>query len=246
MNWPIWREVEDILGIEGISPIVAVIPANEDPSLSIQPANHAFWDDVRKWQSRGWTIGLHGFRHHYDSVDGGIIGKNRYSEFAGHPEEVQAAKISQALSVFRREGVNPDLWVAPGHSFDRTTLRVLRREGVPVVSDGLFLYPGLDREGTFWIPQQLSDFESRPCGVWTVCLHPNWWVPGQVAEFRRNVQRYHTRLVGCKNVLELYAARRLDWKDAITERCLRTRRDAAASARRLWPGRHVAAVRDIS
>src|SRR3954454_5834199 len=89
MNWAMWRAIEDILIDAHINPILAVIPANQDSKLHIQPPHKMFWDEVRKWQFRGWTIGLHGYRHLYDSGDSGLIGKNRYSEFAGVCREEQ-------------------------------------------------------------------------------------------------------------------------------------------------------------
>lgn len=240
MNWPVWREVEEILVRADISPILAVIPANEDPTLQFQPPNEMFWDEVRRWQSRGWTIGLHGFRHAYDSTDSGLIGKNRFSEFAGIPKEMQGERIGGALEVFCREGVRPDLWIAPAHSFDQTTLESLREHGLPCVSDGFFLYPGLDRRGTFWVPQQLSDFKSALFGVWTICLHPNWWTAARLDEFRKGVERYRGRFLTFGDVFRRYSTRRLDWRDRTTSELLGAQMKARRTARRLWPRREVA------
>jgi predicted deacetylase len=246
MNWAMWRAIEDILIDAHINPILAVIPANQDSKLHIQPPNKMFWDEVRNWQSRGWTIGLHGYRHLYDSDDSGLIGKNRYSEFAGVCREEQTNRIIRALAIFHQEGVWPDLWVAPAHSFDQTTLALLRDHDVGVVSDGLFLYPGLDRQGTFWIPQQLSDFKSASFGIWTICLHPNWWTSAHLTGFKKDVEHYRDRIVSCHDVLRQYATRHLDWQDAITSKFLRAKREMRRTARQWWPRRDSVPVRAMS
>src|ERR1700676_5179596 len=62
MDWKIWNEVETILVEEGIKPILAVIPDNQDETLHDAEPNRHFWDRVRSWQTRGWTIGLHGYQ----------------------------------------------------------------------------------------------------------------------------------------------------------------------------------------
>jgi len=51
------------------------------------------------------------------------LGLNSFSEFAGLPEEEQEAKISSTIAIFRANGVNPDLWIALGHSFNETTIK---------------------------------------------------------------------------------------------------------------------------
>ena len=68
--------------------------------------------------------------------------------------------------------MRPDAWVAPGHSFDATTVRVLRESGIDVVSDGFFARRIRHLDVT-WIPQQLWRFRRMPAGLWTVCLHAN-------------------------------------------------------------------------
>ena len=83
MNWTVWRQVEEALVEEGVEPILAVVPDNRDPNLTFDWPEPRFWDRVRQWQARGWTIGMHGYHHRYETEDAGIVGRNRYSEFAG-------------------------------------------------------------------------------------------------------------------------------------------------------------------
>jgi predicted deacetylase len=171
MDWKIWNEVETILVEEGIKPILAVIPDNQDETLHDAEPNRHFWDRVRSWQTRGWTIGLHGYQHRYVTQDPGILGLRHYSEFAGLPLNEQQAKLVKALEIFRREGLRPKVWIAPAHSFDANTLLALASLGIRTISDGFALYPHRDSQGTFWIPQQLGKLRPVPSGVWTLCIH---------------------------------------------------------------------------
>jgi predicted deacetylase len=147
MNWSVWRQVEEILIRFEVKPILAVIPDNQDEKLRICGPNKAFWDEVRGWQARGWTIGLHGYQHLYETRNAGLIGINKFSEFSGLTYAEQLSKLRKALEIFERERVVPDIWVAPAHSFDRTTLRALCDLGIRRVSDGFSLYPHLDSSG---------------------------------------------------------------------------------------------------
>src|SRR5712664_3650155 len=215
MNWSVWRQVEEILVQFEVKPILAVIPDNQDEKLRVCELNNGFWDEVRGWQARGWTIGLHGFQHLYTTRDGGLIGINKYSEFSGLSYAEQESKIRQALDIFQRECVVPDLWVAPGHSFDRTTIRVLFELGIRRLSDGFSLYPHLDCDGMMWVPQQLWRLRKMPFGLWTVCLHLNPWTGEDVARFRFEVQKFVAGLTDCSSVVATYPDRRSNALDPI-------------------------------
>src|SRR5712692_12017049 len=104
MNWAVWRAVEDVLVRYNISPLLAVVPDNQDPHLQITPARVDFWDCVRRWQALGWTIGLHGYRHSYVTRESGLLGINSFSEFAGLPEAGELA-----------EGINAQQPTFAGH-----------------------------------------------------------------------------------------------------------------------------------
>lgn len=213
MNWTVWREVEEILTGAGISPMLAVIPDNRDPELMAEPARVAFWEEVRGWQRRGWAIGLHGYQHRYVTHCAGIVGRNRYSEFAGLPYAAQLAKLRSALAIFARQGVRPDVWIAPAHSFDGNTLDALAECGLRAISDGYSVLPHTDARGMFWIPQQLGRFRSLPTGVWTVCHHHNAWGGEELRQFRGEIERYGGRVRGFEEVVRRYAGRREKWLD---------------------------------
>ncbi len=203
-----WAPIEEVLVECGIRPIVAVVPDNQDPSLVAGPTDLDFWSRVRRWQDMGWAIGLHGYQHCYETRDPGIVGLNHFSEFAGLPESVQERKISNALSLLNAQGVQPKVWVAPGHSFDGVTLGVLKAAGIRTVSDGMFLYPHVDSRGMLWVPQQMWRFRPMPFGVWTVCVHHNSWTDQQASAFCAVLRRYRSRIVSLDDVIELYRSRK--------------------------------------
>jgi len=213
MNWPIWDRVEQTLIDQDIQPIVAVIPNNQDPALNVHPFQAHFWDCVRRWQSIGWTIGLHGYSHVYVGTDAGLVGKAHKTEFAGQPYEDQELKLRRAVDVFRREGVHPDVWVAPSHSFDENTIIVLKRLGIGIISDGFFLYPGLDDNEVFWLPQQISTLRSRPLGVWTACFHINRWTEDEVQSFALSVRTHRKQISSVPYLTAVYEGRRLSRLD---------------------------------
>ena len=207
MNWRVWAEIESILVEQQIIPLLAVVPDNRDQKLAVAPAHSAFWEQVRKWQARGWTIGLHGYQHIYMTKNPGIVGIQRRSEFAGLPAKVQEDKLRNAAEIFRREGIEARAWIAPGHSFDWNTVEALKKVGITVISDGFALAPH-DLGGAFWVPQQLWRFRWRPFGLWTVCCHHNSWSGRDVSQFRQAVKRYRDQITNLSAVTSVYRNRK--------------------------------------
>ena len=195
MDWSIWNELEAALIDCGVAPILAVVPDNRDPKLQVDPPAADFWERVRGWQARGWTIALHGFQHVYVTGESGLLGMNRRSEFAGlgYPEQLQ--KLRSGLAIFAREGVRAEAWIAPAHSFDATTLEALAALGLRVISDGMAWSPFLDPAGNAWVPQQFARMRPMPCGVWTFCYHANHMSPDAVRTFKRQLARLAPRMI---------------------------------------------------
>jgi predicted deacetylase len=201
-----------------------VVPDNRDPNLTFDWPEPRFWRRVRRWQAQGWTIGLHGYHHRYETGDAGIVGRYRCSEFAGLSRAAQRRKIAAALDVFAQEGVAPEVWVAPAHSFDAITLEELAEQGVRFVSDGYSLLPHLDARGLLWVPQQLGGFRRMPFGLWTVCLHHNRWTAAEVFEFRERLKQYRARIANFRQVVETYAERQPRLADRLSSESIRLAR----------------------
>ena len=186
-----WHSIEKILNEANIKPIVAVIPNNKDHTLNRKPPNEFFWDMIKQWKGNGWTIAMHGYEHLYHRVDSRklILPFYNRSEFAGLSLNSQREKIRKSRAIFKANGVEPTIWVAPSHSFDDLTLQALFLE-VPfrLVSDGIAIRP-YHYKGFDFVPQQLWSLVAKSYGTWTVCLHPDTMTSEQIEEFRVSLMR---------------------------------------------------------
>ena len=211
MNWKVWREIEALLIEQQIKPVLAVVPDNKDPTLQVDPAVNDFWEHVRRWQDRGWTIALHGFQHRYVTKEAGLVALRKKSEFAGLPAEEQQRKLERGLEIFDREGITPKVWIAPGNSFDAVTVSLLPKFGVEIVCDGYFRFPFVCPQEMIWVPQQLFEFRPAPSGVWTVCFHHNHWNALEARQFQMNLERYRGELSSLDEALGANRVRKSRW-----------------------------------
>jgi predicted deacetylase len=216
MNWRVWDETEAFLCREGIQPMLAVVPDNQDNDLRVSPVNADFWNRAREWQHRGWTIGMHGWQHRFVTTNAGILQVNAYSEFAGLSEPEQRRKLRSGAEIFSEQGIVSSLWIAPAHSFDAATLQLLPEFGFRCISDGYSSFPFLDDSGMLWIPQQLWSFRWRPFGVWTICFHINRWTDSSLSAFKENVARFRKAITDFTAVTSEYGTRRESFVDALS------------------------------
>lgn len=201
MNWVIWEQIEAILSRHNIKPILAVVPDNKDPKLGTSNYTPDFWERVRCWQSAGWSIGLHGYQHVYETNYAGIVGHNNYSEFAGLPYSTQRNKLLKAIEIFKREGLLTNLWIAPAHSFDITTVRILAELEINVISDGYYRRP-VQNLGSIWIPQQIWRFRPFISGLWTVCYHHNNWRQLDISRFESDISTFARSITSLTSILD--------------------------------------------
>ncbi len=167
-----WQPFLAIIERYGIRPILAVIPDNRDPQLELDEPDPEFWPRMRALETAGATIGLHGYRHLCQSRAPSLLPFHRATEFAGVPGDTQRQWIRAGLAILRGHGLSPSIWVAPRHGFDLVTLRVLREEGIALLSDGLARLPFV-RHGLTWLPQQLWAPQQKTTGLWTILIHAN-------------------------------------------------------------------------
>lgn len=197
-----WDAIEKILDEHDIKPIVAVIPNNEDPEIKIDEYDDAFWNKINNWQDKGWHIAMHGYNHFYVSRESGLIPINKQSEFAGIHVETQREKIRAGGRILNDKKIKPQIWVAPSHTFDENTLKVLKEEtGIMVISDGLAFYP-YSEKGFFWLPQQLWRLKKKFFGIWTVCFHPNVMNFNEIKNMEKFLNRYKNDFIN--DIDELY------------------------------------------
>jgi len=167
-----WLRLAALIHEFRLRPILAVVPDNRDPGLCAGEHDESFWKRMRAMEQTGAAIALHGYRHRAESRGRSLVPLHRDSEFAGVSALTQRNWIRTGLEILRTRGLNPILWAAPRHGFDRNTLEALRAEGISILSDGFAGRP-FSRGGFTWIPQQLWGPVDKHRGLWTICLHPN-------------------------------------------------------------------------
>ena len=190
-----WMIIEKILDDNNVKPIVAVIPKNEDKSICYSSYNNNFWDLVRVWDNKGWSIAMHGYKHLFHKVDRNKLIFPFYdrSEFGGLSLQSQKEKIRNSVRIFKKNKIMPTVWISPAHCFDHNTLKALNEEtNIRLISDGIGLNPYSYR-GFYFIPQQLWEIKRRLFGIWTVCLHPDTMTEKEILSFQKNLSSLSKR-----------------------------------------------------
>jgi hypothetical protein len=169
-----WEDALGMLTSYAVKPIVAIIPANQDPELFVRPMALDFWEKARSWALDGCMIALHGYSHVLRPSSAGLVPVHRFSEFVGLPIDEQRRRIRAGVRILEDNGLEPRAWVAPAHGFDSATLEALRAESrIRVISDG-FMRRAVYRWDFVWLPQQLwRPPRDMKKGLWTICIHPN-------------------------------------------------------------------------
>ena len=107
MNWDLMERCEALLDEFNIKPVVGVIPSNKDEELLNYPNKNNFWEIVRNWQSKNWSVAMHGYTHVYDKETNkkDYFGYGGKSEFFDHSYEEQILRIRKGLKIFRDSNV---------------------------------------------------------------------------------------------------------------------------------------------
>lgn len=168
-----WTRMEDILNKYGIRPMIGIVPENLDDKLKQSPYDNSFWTKARKWQSKGWTLALHGLNHIYHKSKGGLNPLWDRSEFVGLSYDEQFAKLTAGKSILENNGLNIEWFFAPSHTFDANTIIALKTIGIHRISDTIALKPYRDSEMVY-VPQIGGKCRRMLWGgVYTFCFHPN-------------------------------------------------------------------------
>lgn len=191
-----WECIEDILDEYGIMPLVGIVPHNEDDNLIRSFEDEDFWEKVNGWVRKGWSIALHGYNHCYTSKTAGINPFWHRSEFAGLPLDAQKEKIRTGVAILRKNGINPQFFFAPSHTFDRNTIEALRTESdIRIISDTIGRYPYQD-DGFFFIPQIVGHCTEMPfSGIYTFCFHPNTMKEANFQSLESFIRKHHSEFI---------------------------------------------------
>lgn len=218
-----WNRMEKILNSYSIKPIVGVIPNNQDPSMvKVYKKNNDFWKKVKQWQNNGWIIAMHGYNHVYITNDGGINPIQNRSEFAGVSLKKQEDKIKNGIEIFKSNGIIPDVFFAPSHTFDKNTLLALKKNSdIRIISDTIANDIYFEND-FYFLPQQSGRVRKLPFKFVTFCYHPNTMCDSDFDELENFIKENRNKFNGLdiknltkrnKNILDkflslLYFARR--------------------------------------
>ncbi|MBO5472255.1 MAG: DUF2334 domain-containing protein [Lachnospiraceae bacterium] len=186
-----WERAERILMERGIAPLLGVVPDNRDSNLNREdkPEEEVFWTFIRECQEKGYVLALHGCHHVYDTDQGGMFPLNTFSEFAGHSYEKQLERLSHGKEILEKHGIRTELFMAPAHSYDKNTLKALKRIGITKLTDGFGTRPYEYCGMTFYpIAHHLEKQWDKP-GYTTLVLHTNTMEEKDFERLERIVSR---------------------------------------------------------
>ncbi len=185
-----WDRIEKLLDKYGIKPLVGIIPLCKDVDFEKYTEDIEFWSKrVPEWQEKQWTLAMHGYKHVFSTNSGGANPVNLKSEYAGLSYEEQKRKIEEGVSVLRNNGIEPKVFFAPAHTFDRNTVRALLEvSDIRVISDTPANKPYC-RWGMTFIPQQSGKVRKLPFHTTTYCYHPNSMTDKDFEELEEFIRR---------------------------------------------------------
>ena len=175
MDWEKFERFKAILDKHEVKPLIGVVPDNKDPKLQINAPRKDFWEYVKELQKEGWVVAMHGLTHVYSTREGGMFPIGDKSEFAGNPYEKQDAMIREGKRLLKSNGVITDFFMAPSHSYDRNTLKALKKNGFSKVTDGFGKRP-YEMDGLVFYPISVSrrdTLKSKEDGIVTFVFHAN-------------------------------------------------------------------------
>lgn len=195
MNWHKFNMFKEILDELNIKPLIGVVPNNEDELLHIEDNNREFWKIISELQKNGWIVAMHGVRHQYSTKNGGLFPLNHFSEFAGVPFDKQREEIRFGKEIFAKNGIVTSIFMAPGHTFDKHTVKALLENGFTSITDGFGKKP-FYRKGLIYYPialQRSKVFADSSEGVNTLVYHLNTMTEEQILKegelLKNNIDR---------------------------------------------------------
>ena len=203
MNWDLMNKCEKLFDKYQIKPILGVIPLNEDSELKTWPLNKSFWESVRRWQSKGWEIAMHGCHHLYkvETNKKDIFNYGGKSEFFGEDLSVQVNKIKSGKNKFNSEQIKIRSFFAPNHTYDKNTFQDLKKNEIFNVIDGYGLMP-YKKFGMVFIPQLFYKEILIPFGIQCTQIHLNYWKDKDFEIFENFIEKNRKKSITFDEVLD--------------------------------------------
>ena len=190
---------------------MGVIPNNKDKDLLIYPKKENFWQVVKKWQSKGWEIAMHGYNHIYDKDTNkkDFFKYGGKSEFCGHSLSNQSNKIKKGLEIFRKNNIKIRSFFSPNHTYDLNTFEALKLSGINEVIDGYGLKPYFENNIKFF-PQLFYKPFFLPFGLQTTQIHLNYWTEKEFHKFSQLISKNCKKIISYDEALKLVSNKTSD------------------------------------
>lgn len=202
MAWSKFSNIEKTMVDLDIKPIMGVVPLNKDAQLVAEPRREDFWSVVKGWRANGWTIAQHGYTHEYVTTHPGILKINQISEFSDLPYEEQYRKLKAGKEILNAHEVWQPVFMAPAHSFDKSTISALASLGFKSLTDGYGVYPYMI-ENMRALPQLFSAPIHFGFGIYTFCMHVNAMTIEQINKIDSFLRKNHHRFVSFDEALAM-------------------------------------------
>lgn len=155
----------------GITGLLGIVPDCKDSNLNRENEDTMFWSKIQGLKDRGWIIAMHGYQHVLDKTSKSLVSGGLNTEFSSKNYEEQITILSKGLEVMKSKGLFTDVFFAPAHSYDKTTIYALRDLGFKYMSDGRSKYC-YNRYGMKFIPCRVYGYPMFPSGIVTLAIHP--------------------------------------------------------------------------
>ena len=196
MDWAKFLRFKELCDLYQVKPLIGIVPKNEDQNLCIDPPREDFWAYIRALQKDGWMVAQHGYTHVYMTKEAGIFPLNPFSEFAGveYSEQYEALRLGQ--NILKEHGIETDIFMAPGHSYDKYTLKALENLKFWRITDGFGKRPYIRNNMVFYpISYSQSSALRAKNGYTTFVVHTNVMEEKDFQRYEQMFKTYKDRLI---------------------------------------------------
>ncbi len=204
MDWKKFLRFKELCDLYQVKPLIGIVPKNEDKALQIDAPRADFWDYIRQLQKEGWLIAQHGYTHVYATKEAGLFPLNGFSEFAGveYSEQYEAIKLGQ--DIFREHGIETDIFMAPGHSYDKHTFKALQNLNYWRITDGFGKRPYFRHNMIFYpISHSQKSALKAKSGYTTFVVHTNTMNDNDFKRYKHLFRKYQGRFVSYSELFQI-------------------------------------------
>lgn len=206
MDWKSFDAFVEMFKKYGIKPLLGIVPCNRDLKLAIDPPDPDFYKKMTALQQEGYCLAMHGCYHVYKTKKGGCFPLNPQSEFAGRTEKEQRQLLQTGKEYLEKNGIFTGIFMAPGHTLDKTTVKLLKELGFAYITDGYGQAP-YKRWGMTWFPISFLQrfLLSDRAGTATLVIHANHSSVQELKEYDRLFAQYRDNFIPYSALLEMEA-----------------------------------------